>query len=49
MPEMRLTVGNIAWRKYGADLYDLKLIIPGSTGKFHRASLRFGGENKYFV
>ncbi len=40
MPKARYSVGDIAWRKYGADVYDLKFIIPGITADFHRVSFK---------
>jgi hypothetical protein len=48
MPETRCSVGNIAWRKYGADFYDLKIIVPGTTADFHRISLKIK-KTKYFI
>ena len=43
-PEVYYSVGTIAWRKSGADFYDLKIISPGITCNFHRASFRIRKE-----
>jgi len=47
-PNIYYSVGNIAWRKNGADFYDLKIILPGATGDFHRVSFKIKRKN-YFV
>jgi len=47
-PEIYYSVGDIAWRKSGADFYDIKIIIPGVTADFHRVSFKVK-KNSYFV
>ena len=42
------SVGSIAWRKNGADFYDINLILPGTTSEFHKVSLKIN-KKKYFL
>ncbi|MCK5852208.1 hypothetical protein KAH27_04175, partial [bacterium] len=46
LPDIKYSVGNIAWRKYGVDVYDLNIIVPGATCDLHRLSLRFDKEKE---
>ena len=48
-PDIYYSVGTIAWRKNGADLYDLKVILPGITSLSHRVSIRINRENYFKI
>lgn len=46
-PKVHYSVGNIAWRSNGMDIYGLEVIMPGLTCYLHRVSLRIKKYN-YF-
>ncbi len=47
LPNIKYSVGNIAWKKYGLDIYDLNIIVPGATCDLHRLSLRVNNEKDF--
>jgi len=47
LPHIKYSVGNISWRKFGVDIYDLNIIVPGATCDLHRLSLRVNNEHDF--